>query len=338
MHMTTLHILENVFRLWRVQASPLLSVNMAPERLRREFTSGSLFLMDVGGRSPEEVRTVLEVAAHEDVGIAVLLPLTSWKRREQYVPPGCTRFMKMAKPAKRRELLRSLAELAESRAATIVAPGTQRPPTVPSNPWTARSSTGQPLTPLEELILNPDAPPPPDGSVFEAAAAVSQSRAAEGVHDVRISVATSRAIAQKAQGESFAAQHPASILIVEDQPLNQKISFMLLQRLGYTHIDVANNGQEAVEMVAKADYDIIFMDLQMPVMGGMDATAAIRKNFNLRRQPVIIAMTGHALTGVKEECQSVGMHGCLTKPVSIDDFRRTIPLAVGNGVLEPMAK
>ncbi|HYF33830.1 MAG TPA: response regulator, partial [Prosthecobacter sp.] len=83
-------------------------------------------------------------------------------------------------------------------------------------------------------------------------------------------------------------------------------------------------------MVARGDYDIIFMDLQMPVMGGIDATLAIRQNFHLKRQPVIIAMTGHALTGVKEECRAAGMGGCLTKPVSIDDFRRTIPMCVEN--------
>ena len=103
---------------------------------------------------------------------------------------------------------------------------------------------------------------------------------------------------------------------------------MLLQRLGYAKVDIANNGQEAVEMVAQGGYDIVFMDLQMPVMGGIDATRGIRGNFQLKRQPAIIAMTGHALTGVKEECREVGMNAFLTKPVSLDDFRRVIPPAL----------
>ena len=103
---------------------------------------------------------------------------------------------------------------------------------------------------------------------------------------------------------------------------------MLLQRLGYGKVDIANNGQEAVEMVAQGGYDIVFMDLQMPVMGGIDATSGIRGNFQLKRQPAIIAMTGHALTGVKEECREVGMNAFLTKPVSLDDFRRVIPPAL----------
>lgn len=156
------------------------------------------------------------------------------------------------------------------------------------------------------------------------------AHAASSGHDAQISSATNRAIAKvaKADGENFAAQNPARFLLVEDQPLNQKISTMLLQRLGYGKVDIANNGQEAVEKVGQGTYDIVFMDLQMPVMGGIDATRAIRGNFQLKHQPAIIAMTGHALTGVKEECREVGMNAFLTKPVSLDDFRRVIPPAL----------
>ena len=81
-------------------------------------------------------------------------------------------------------------------------------------------------------------------------------------------------------------------------------------------------------MVQSGSYDIIFMDLQMPVMGGIEAAFAIRGNFHLKNQPAIIAMTGHALTGVKEECRDCGMNAFLTKPVSLDDFRRVIPPAL----------
>ncbi|MGV3662646.1 MAG: ATP-binding protein [Prosthecobacter sp.] len=156
------------------------------------------------------------------------------------------------------------------------------------------------------------------------------AHAASSGHDAQISSSTNRAIAKvaKAEGENFASLNPARFLLVEDQPLNQKISTMLLQRLGYGKVDIANNGQEAVEKVAQGTYDIVFMDLQMPVMGGIDATRAIRGNFQLKHQPAIIAMTGHALTGVKEECREVGMNAFLTKPVSLDDFRRVIPPAL----------
>ncbi|HYF37688.1 MAG TPA: ATP-binding protein, partial [Prosthecobacter sp.] len=227
LHVTTLHILEQIFRQWRVHASPLISVTLPAEQLVREFRNGNVvFLMDVGSRTPEETRPVVETAVSEGAGIVLLLPLTSWKRREQFAPPGYGRFAKLPKPAKRRELLRSLAEMATARATSSMASGAPRPPSGGSR--IARSSTGQSLTPLEELIMNPDGPPPPDASVFDSS---PSERAAAGVHDAQISAATSRAIARAAKGESFAAQHPARILIVEDQPLNQKISFMLLQRL-----------------------------------------------------------------------------------------------------------
>ena len=66
------------------------------------------------------------------------------------------------------------------------------------------------------------------------------------------------------------------------------------------------------------------MDLQMPVMGGIDSTKRIRENFHLQRQPVIVAMTGHALAGVKEECFKAGMDGYITKPISVDDIKAVI--------------
>ena len=67
-----------------------------------------------------------------------------------------------------------------------------------------------------------------------------------------------------------------------------------------------------------------YRDLQMPVLGGVDAAKEIRGHFMLPMQPLIIAMTGHALTGVKESCMEVGMDDFMTKPVSIDDLRKAI--------------
>ena len=125
--------------------------------------------------------------------------------------------------------------------------------------------------------------------------------------------------------ENFARNYPARILLVDDQPLNHKIVTLFLQRLGYKNVDIAHNGQEGVEMVNRGGYDIVFMDLQMPVMGGVEAAREIRGNFLLKQQPAIIAMTGHALSGVKESCMEAGMNDFLTKPVSLDDFRRVIP-------------
>ena len=128
---------------------------------------------------------------------------------------------------------------------------------------------------------------------------------------------------------TFAMQYPGKILLVEDQPMNQKIVGMMLQKIGYS-VDIANNGREGADYVKeRQEYDIIFMDLQMPVMGGVDCAKEIRGNFRLPKQPIIIAMTGHALTGVRESCKAAGMDEFMTKPVSIDDLRGAIERTYG---------
>jgi CheY-like chemotaxis protein len=124
--------------------------------------------------------------------------------------------------------------------------------------------------------------------------------------------------------EMFAGKYPARILIVEDVLMNQKIIDLILKRLGYREVVFAENGREAIDIVNEGNTDFIFMDLQMPVMGGLEATQKIRESFNLPRQPVIVAMTGHALAGVRESCLKGGMDGYMTKPISVDDVKRAI--------------
>ncbi|MEM7144974.1 MAG: response regulator [Verrucomicrobiota bacterium] len=129
--------------------------------------------------------------------------------------------------------------------------------------------------------------------------------------------------APRAKEGTFAERYPARILVVEDQPMNQKIAKLMLEKMGY-EADVAENGKEALDCVAKEDYGIILMDLQMPIMGGIEAAREIRGNFLLERQPIIIAMTGHALTGVRETCKEAGMNDFLTKPVGVEQLRESI--------------
>jgi CheY-like chemotaxis protein len=139
------------------------------------------------------------------------------------------------------------------------------------------------------------------------------------------------------RGGDFARAYPAKILIVEDVMMNQKIAGMVLEKLGYTGIEFASNGRKGVERVNQGDIDLVFMDLQMPVMGGMEATEAIRQNFNLPRQPVIIAMTGHALAGVRDSCVAGGMNGFVAKPISLADVRVAISEAYETAGKRPMS-
>ena len=113
----------------------------------------------------------------------------------------------------------------------------------------------------------------------------------------------------------------ATILLVEDNEINQQVAFELLESKGF-YIDVANNGQEAVDMVfasgTPSKYDMVFMDLQMPVMDGYTSTIEIRKSPEYVDLP-IVAMTADAMSGIKEKCLEVGMMGFVTKPIDPDE-------------------
>ncbi|QJD96449.1 response regulator [Mucilaginibacter robiniae] len=110
----------------------------------------------------------------------------------------------------------------------------------------------------------------------------------------------------------FATDNPLNILIAEDNQINQKVITQLLGKLGY-QTKVVENGQKAVEAIAAKRYDLIFMDMQMPFMDGLEATAAIRQMDV--KQPVIIALTANAMAGDREECLEAGMDDYLGKPV-----------------------
>ena len=89
----------------------------------------------------------------------------------------------------------------------------------------------------------------------------------------------------------------------------------LLQKQGYT-IDVVSNGQEAIDVLDKQSYDILFMDVQMPVMDGLEATRRIvSKTPHISNRPAIIAMTANAMQGDREKCINAGMDDYLSKPL-----------------------
>jgi two-component system, sensor histidine kinase and response regulator len=108
---------------------------------------------------------------------------------------------------------------------------------------------------------------------------------------------------------------PRKVLLAEDNIVNQRVAVGLLGRRGH-RVTVVTNGQEAVEAVAREQFDIVLMDLQMPVMGGIEATRAIRdRERELALDRIrIVAMTAHAMTGDRERCIAAGMDGYLSKP------------------------
>jgi two-component system, sensor histidine kinase and response regulator len=112
------------------------------------------------------------------------------------------------------------------------------------------------------------------------------------------------------------------VLLVEDNFVNQKVAVRFLERLGCT-VEVASNGAEGVAACQQRQFDIVLMDLQMPVMDGMTATRKIREWETSRHIP-IIALTANAMTGDRELCEAAGMDGYLTKPIEVERLRNIL--------------
>jgi CheY-like chemotaxis protein len=121
--------------------------------------------------------------------------------------------------------------------------------------------------------------------------------------------------------KDFAKKYPLRILIAEDNITNQQIATMFLKKMGY-EADVTQNGQEALETVSEGNYDLILMDVQMPVMDGLEATRMIRLCLN--EQPVIIAMTANAMQGDRQECLQAGMDDYISKPIKLEEMFKMI--------------
>ncbi|MFZ5495161.1 MAG: response regulator [Verrucomicrobiota bacterium] len=122
---------------------------------------------------------------------------------------------------------------------------------------------------------------------------------------------------------------PLDILLVEDNPVNQKVALGYLSRLGYK-ADAVANGQEAADTVGSRRFDLVLMDLQMPVMDGFEATRRIRARVPKERQPVIIALTANAMPGDRENCLAAGMNDYLAKPVKLEELQTMIQRHFGH--------
>ncbi|HEY0177802.1 MAG TPA: response regulator, partial [Pedobacter sp.] len=116
--------------------------------------------------------------------------------------------------------------------------------------------------------------------------------------------------------EDFSKKYPLKILVAEDNMINQKLIERILSKLGY-QTDIADNGRQALEKVIAAPYDVILMDIQMPVMDGLAATKAIREN-NAVHQPFIVALTANAMPEEREIYLKNGMDEYISKPMNLE--------------------
>jgi len=136
--------------------------------------------------------------------------------------------------------------------------------------------------------------------------------------------------ASKKLDPALAARLPLRIMVCDDNVINQKVAQRILAQMGYK-ASVTNNGREAVEALERERFDLIFMDLQMPEMNGLEATIAIRERQqktsqfpNLTPPVIVIAMTASAMVGDRDKCLASGMDDYVSKPVRPEDVRVAI--------------
>jgi signal transduction histidine kinase/HPt (histidine-containing phosphotransfer) domain-containing protein/BarA-like signal transduction histidine kinase len=121
----------------------------------------------------------------------------------------------------------------------------------------------------------------------------------------------------------LARRLPLHLLLADDNTINQKVGLTILRKLGY-RADIANNGLEVLKALEQKAYDILFLDVQMPEMDGLEAARQICQRWPAERRPRIIAMTGNALMGDREKCLQAGMDDYISKPVRIADLQSAL--------------
>ena len=128
-------------------------------------------------------------------------------------------------------------------------------------------------------------------------------------------------------GDIKATSQTLRILVAEDNIINQKVAMINLRQLGHS-VEIAVNGQMTIDMFKKGDYDIVLMDIQMPILDGMEATIAIRQyeKENKLLETRIVAITANAMKEDKDRCLEVGMNDYITKPFRSEDLIRILSI------------
>ena len=167
-----------------------------------------------------------------------------------------------------------------------------------------RADAGRLGGPAPAAVL---AKPPKQSDLFDAVlAAVGQPQARAGPSS------------QDAEAQDAL---PLRVLLAEDNPVNQRVGRLMLEKRGHA-VTLAGNGREAVEALGRQEFDLVLMDMQMPVMDGLEATAAIRRaEQGTGRRVRIIALTANAMKGDRERCLEAGMDGYLAKPLRPEELR-----------------
>ena len=153
---------------------------------------------------------------------------------------------------------------------------------------------------------------------------VKHSDLLKAVRDALGAAPASEAASASAEGH-VAPAHPLRILLAEDNAVNQKLAVRLLEKQGHS-VTIVGNGREALAALEAGEFDAVLMDVSMPEMDGLEATAQVRRSEAERggRRLPIIAMTAHAMKGDRERCLEAGMDGYVSKPIRPDELARAL--------------
>ena len=180
-------------------------------------------------------------------------------------------------------------------------------------------------------LLTPGLREAPHPEMF--AASVTKPIKASKLFDAVIDALASQPVAKPARvqpieaaGAKLADRHPLRVLVAEDNGVNQKVALAMLRSLGY-RADLAADGVEAVEAVRRVPYDLVFMDLQMPELDGMDATRQIIAEHPPGRRPRIVALTANAFEEDREACLQAGMDDYVSKPLKAETLEAALTRA-----------
>jgi signal transduction histidine kinase/CheY-like chemotaxis protein len=168
---------------------------------------------------------------------------------------------------------------------------------------------------------------------------IATSRVGEGSQfqvKLKLHAAEKPSTAESSAQTGTVGERSGRILIVEDNLVNQKVLQGLLKKRGYT-CGIASHGAQALQVLAGGAYDLVLMDVQMPVMDGLETTRQIRQSESWRQLPVI-AMTAHAMSGDRERCLAAGMDAYLTKPINSRELFQTMDsyLLTATGEAKPL--
>ncbi|MBS2038774.1 response regulator, partial [bacterium] len=121
----------------------------------------------------------------------------------------------------------------------------------------------------------------------------------------------------------LAERHPLRILVVDDMPMNQRLLKLMLSKMGY-RCDLASNGREALDLILRQSYDLVFMDVNMPEMDGLSAAKAVRQGMPAQAQPRIVALTANAMVHDRQACKEAGMEDFVSKPFQPVELEQAI--------------